>query len=86
MCALYLLDIILDILCPNRWMESLGIMISVCVCFLYIANSSFVFLRHVLRSIKSMELCFSFSMVNFILVCCLLNSAKVSSIIVFFWF
>jgi hypothetical protein len=38
-------------------------MMSVCVCFQYIANSSFVFLRCIVSSRKSMELC-SLSMVN----------------------
>jgi hypothetical protein len=58
-------------------------MISVCVGFLYITNTDFVLLPCNARFRKLMELC-SFSIANFILVLCLLNSAKVSSIFVFF--
>jgi hypothetical protein len=56
---------------------------AVCVCFLYFANFSFIFLRYIVRSRKLMELCCPFSMVNFILACYLLNSVKVSSMFVF---
>jgi hypothetical protein len=60
------------------WHESLGIMVSVCVGFLYILNSSFVLFQCIVRSMKLMELYCSFFIVNFILVVCLLNSIRVS--------
>jgi hypothetical protein len=63
----------LAIICSCGWHESVGIMVSVCVGFLYIANSSFVLFRCIVRSRELMELCCSFSIVNFILVFCLLN-------------
>jgi hypothetical protein len=56
---------------------------SVCVCFLYIVNYSFVFLRYIVRSRKLKEFCIPFSMANFMLACCLLNSVKVSPMFVF---
>jgi hypothetical protein len=55
----------LDILCSCGWHESFGIMMSVCVGFLYIAYSSFCSCR-IVRSRKFMDLCVSFSIVNFI--------------------
>jgi hypothetical protein len=85
LCTPFIRELILDILCSYGWRELFGIVISDGVCFLYIANSSFVFLRCIVRFRKSVKLCCSSSMVNFTLVCCLLNSAKVSSMFVFFW-
>jgi hypothetical protein len=82
-CNLFTRQLILDNFCSYGWQESFGVMTSVCVS-LYIGNSSFVFLRCIVRFRKLMELSCSFSMVNFILVCWLLNSVKVSSIFVFF--
>jgi hypothetical protein len=58
---------------------------SVFVCFLSIANSSFVFLRCIVRSRVLTDLCFSFSITNLMLVDCLLNSVKLSSMFVFHW-
>jgi hypothetical protein len=43
-CNLFPRWLILDILCLYWWQESFGIMTFVCVGFIYIANSSFVFL------------------------------------------
>jgi hypothetical protein len=43
----------------------MGIMMSVCVCFLYIANSSFVLLQCIVISKKITELYCSFLIVNF---------------------
>jgi hypothetical protein len=51
---------LLDILCSYWWQEALCIVISVCVCFLYIANSSFVSSRYILRCRKLTELWSSF--------------------------
>jgi hypothetical protein len=47
------------------------------VFFLYNANSSFVFFRCTVSARKLMELFISFSIVYFILICCLLDSIKV---------
>jgi hypothetical protein len=58
----------LDILCSYEWHESFGIMISVCVGFLYIPNCSFFLFRCIVILRKLLELCCSFSIVNFILV------------------
>jgi hypothetical protein len=74
----------LAILCSYGWHESVGIVVFVCVGFLYIANSSFVLFRCIVTSRKLMELCCSFSIVNFILGLCLLNSVSVSSKFVLF--
>jgi hypothetical protein len=74
----------LAILCLCRWHESFGIVVSVCVGFLYGSNSSFVLFRCIVRARKLMELYCTFLIVNFILVVCLLNSISVSSIFVLF--
>jgi hypothetical protein len=71
-----------DILCSQVWHEPLGIIVSVCIGFLYIWTSIFVFFRCIVRSRKFMALLWSFSIVNFILVCCLLQSVIVSSMFV----
>jgi hypothetical protein len=73
----------LAILGSYGWHESFGIIVSVCIGFLCIADSNFV-LQCIVRSRKLMELCCSFSMVNFILVLCLLNCDNVSSLFVLF--
>jgi hypothetical protein len=65
--------------------ESLGIMMSVGVCFLDIVNSSFVFVQWIVKSRKLIRVIYFVSMVNFILGCCLMNSIKVLSVFVFFW-
>jgi hypothetical protein len=52
------------------------------LCMLQIRNFS---LRFIERLRKLMELCNSFTTANFIVVCCLLNSFKVSSMFVFIW-
>jgi hypothetical protein len=49
----------LDILSSYGCQELFGIMLSVCVCFLYIADSSFVSLQRVVKSRKLLELCCS---------------------------
>jgi hypothetical protein len=65
--------------------ESLGIVISVCVGFLYIENSNSSSLQCIVRSRKLVEPCSSFSIVNFIVGCSLLNSFKVCSMFVLVW-
>jgi hypothetical protein len=60
------------------WRESLCIMISLCVGFLYIVNLDSFFLRCVERSRKYMELRASVSMVNFKMGCCSLISTNAS--------
>jgi multisubunit Na+/H+ antiporter MnhE subunit len=85
-CTLFMRQLILDFYVHMGGRSYLEIWYLFCVCFLYIANSSFVFLWCIVRSRKLMELCCSFSMVNFILVCHLLNLAKVLSMYVLFWF
>jgi hypothetical protein len=60
-------------------------MMSVCVGFLYIVYSSFSCFRCIVRSRKFMDLCVSFHIVNFMVGCCLLNSASISSMFVLFW-
>jgi hypothetical protein len=50
--------------------------------FLYIENYSLMCIE---RSRNLMELYNSFSIVNFIVGCCLLNSVKVSFMFVFLW-
>jgi hypothetical protein len=69
-CNRFSRQLILDIL-SCWWQESLIIVISVCACFLYIANYSFVSSRYIVGSRKLTELCSSFSVVNFMPVCCL---------------
>jgi hypothetical protein len=78
-CNLFTRQSTLDILCSYCWQESLGIMMSDCVFPLYCK-----FWFCIVRSRNLMELCPSFPVVNFILVYSLLNSAKVSSIFVYF--
>jgi hypothetical protein len=54
--------------------------------FLYIATSSFVFFWCIMRSRKLIELrIYFFSMVNFMLICILFNSVKVTIVFVFYW-
>jgi hypothetical protein len=50
---------------------------SVCVGFLYIENSNFFSSRCILRSRKLIDSCSSFSIVNFVVACSLLNLNKV---------
>jgi hypothetical protein len=74
-----------DILCSHGWQESWGIMMSVWVGFLYISNSNSFSLRCIVRSRELMQLCDSFSIVNFMVGCCSLNSVSVWSMFVFPW-
>jgi hypothetical protein len=55
---------------------------SVFACFLYIENSSLVFLRYVVSPRKLTELCLSFSTLN-LMSAYLLNSVKASSVLDF---
>jgi hypothetical protein len=70
--------------CSCKWQESFGIILFVCVGFQYIPNSSSVLFRCIVRSRKLKQLCFSFLIVNFILVVCLLNSVSILAIFVLF--
>jgi hypothetical protein len=71
-------------LCSYELHGPFGIMVSVYVGFLYIPNSSFVFFGHVLLDPKKFMNLYFFSIVNFILAVCLLNSVSVSSMFVLF--
>jgi hypothetical protein len=55
-------------------------MISVCVGFLYIEDLKFMSLRCIVRSKKLTDSCSSFSIVNFIDGCSLLNLLSVCSV------
>jgi hypothetical protein len=79
---LFIRYFILNILCSCGRQESLSIITSVSVGFLYIANSS-LFLLCIKRLIKLMELCDSFSIANFIAGCCEINSVKESCMFFF---
>jgi hypothetical protein len=70
----------LDILCSFGWQELLGIIMSVCVGFLYIVNFRFSSSRYIVRSRKLIEPCISFSIVNFMEDCNLSSSLSVCSI------
>jgi hypothetical protein len=72
-----------DILCSYGWHESLGIIMSVCVGFLYISNSSVLFFLFIVRSKKLMDFWCSFSILNVMFVFCLLNSIMVLSMFLF---
>jgi hypothetical protein len=63
-----------DSLCSYGWQELLGIIILVCVGFLYIENFTFLSVQSTVRSKKFMDSCSSVSRANFIHGCCLLNS------------
>jgi hypothetical protein len=60
-------------------------MMSVWMGFLYISNSNSFSLRCIVKSRKLMELCDSFSIVNFMVGCCSLKSASVWPKFVFAW-
>jgi hypothetical protein len=72
MLSLFIRCLMLDILCSCGWHESFGIMMSVCVRFLYIVYSSFCSCRRIVRSRKFMDLCVTFSIVfyGWLLVVC----------------
>jgi hypothetical protein len=72
-CSLFIRKLMLDIVCSCGWHGVIGIMISVSVGFLYIVNSNLVLFCCNIRSRKLMVLCCSLSIVNFILLLCLLN-------------
>jgi len=59
------------ILCSMGRLEKKLIVVSVVVGFLYMSISSFVCLRNIARSRKSMELCSSYVGLSFMLLCVL---------------
>jgi hypothetical protein len=67
-------------LCSSGWQELLSIMISVCDSFPYIEDFKFLSLRCIVRSKKLIDSCSSFSIVNFIDGCSLLNLLSVCSV------
>jgi hypothetical protein len=74
--------LIADILCSNGWHESLCVIWSVVVSFLYLLNSNIPFILQMVMSRTFIDELISFSMVSVKLVCNLLNSFRTWSVCV----
>jgi hypothetical protein len=67
-------------LCSGGWQDSLGVILSVVVGFLYISKERFSFPSYIVMSRKLTVLSISFSIVNFIVGTRLLKELKPSSV------